>query len=122
MSKKILVVDDSATVVMSVRNNLEIAGYAVESASNGQEALNKLKANYKPDLIITDINMPIMTGLEFLEQARKLPSCRFIPILIMTTESNTERKTDAKKFGATGYLVKPCGGTDLLNVIKKLLP
>jgi two-component system chemotaxis response regulator CheY len=123
MSKKtILVVDDSATIVMSLRNNLEIAGYDVESASNGQEALDKLKSGVKPNLIITDVNMPVMGGLAFIKEARKLANCRFTPILILTTESSTERKTEAKSLGATGWLIKPCSGTDLINIAKKLLP
>ena len=120
--KTILIVDDSSTIVMSLRNNLEIAGFEVESASNGQEALDKLKSGFKPNLMITDINMPILGGLELIKEARKLASCRFIPILVMTTESSTERKTEAKSLGATGWLVKPCGGTDLINIVKKLLP
>lgn len=122
MSKTILIVDDSATVVMSLRNNLEIAGYLVESASDGLEALDKLKAGLKPQLIITDLNMPKLSGIELVKEARKLSSCKFIPILLLTTENSPERKNEARANGFSGYIVKPCGGTDLLNVIKKLLP
>ena len=122
MNKTILIVDDSATIVMSLRNNLEIAGYTVHSASNGKEALNVLQSGIKPNLIITDVNMPIMTGLEFIKHARALPTCRFIPIVLLTTETSQDRKEEAKKLGATGWLIKPCGGTDLINLVKKLIP
>jgi two-component system chemotaxis response regulator CheY len=121
-NKTILIVDDSATIVMSLKNNLEIAGYNVESADNGKVALDKIQSGLTPNLIITDINMPVMTGLEFIKHARKPSNCRFTPILILTTESSAERKTEAKSLGATGWLVKPCSGTDLINVVKKVLP
>ena len=74
------------------------------------------------DLVITDINMPVMDGMELIQKARALPSYRFKPILALTTETSADRKTDARKLGASGWLVKPCGGRDLLNVIKKVLP
>jgi two-component system chemotaxis response regulator CheY len=117
--KKILIVDDAATIIMSLRNNLEIAGYSVESADNGSKGLEKLKSG-KFDLIMTDINMPVMDGLEFIKEARKI--VRFTPILILSTETSPERRAEAKQLGATGWLVKPCGGKDLLDVIKKVLP
>lgn len=122
MAKTILVVDDSATMVMSIRNTLEIAGYAVESAADGVQALAKLKTGVKPDLIITDINMPNMGGLELIRQVRALAGFRFTPILTLTTESNAEKRDEGKKSGATGWLVKPVGGADLLKVIKQVLP
>lgn len=122
MSKTILIVDDSATIVMSLRNNLEIAGYTVESAIDGLEAIDKLKGGLKPQMIITDLNMPRLSGLDLVQEARKLAACRFIPILLLTTESSADRKAEAKTLGATGWLVKPCGGTDLINIVKKLLP
>jgi two-component system chemotaxis response regulator CheY len=122
MNKIILIVDDSATILMSLRNNLEIAGYTVHSSKNGKEALDLLQTGIKPNLIITDVNMPVMTGLEFIQQARLLPSCRFIPILLLTTETSQDKKQEAKKLGATGWLVKPCSGTDLINLVKTLIP
>jgi two-component system chemotaxis response regulator CheY len=122
MNKTIFVIDDSSTIIMSMRNNLEIAGYTVESASNGQEALDLLKTGVKIDLIITDINMPKMDGLEFIRSARTLPKYRFTPILCLTTETQQSRREEAKKLGATGWMVKPIGAKDLLNVLTKLLP
>lgn len=122
MTKTIMIVDDSATMIMSLRNNLEIAGFKVESAQDGSQALARLKAGVKPDLIITDINMPNMGGLEFIRAARALPGFRFIPILALTTESQQTKRDEAKKFVATGWLVKPVGGADLLKVIRQVLP
>ncbi len=120
--KTILVVDDSATIVMSLKNNLEIAGYTVETASDGLEALNKAKSGFKPDLVITDVNMPRMDGMELIKELRQLSNFKFTPILLLTTETSTERKTEAKNLKATGWLVKPCSGTELINVVKKLIP
>ncbi|MDI1472372.1 MAG: response regulator [Thermodesulfovibrio sp.] len=120
MSKTILIVDDSATMIMSLKAALEMQGFTVESASNGQSALDKIKSGLKPNLIITDINMPVMDGLEFIKNVR--PILRFVPILILTTESEQKKREEAKKLGATGWLVKPVSGGDLINVIKKVLP
>ncbi|MBK1642351.1 two-component system sensor histidine kinase/response regulator [Chromatium okenii] len=122
MSKTILVVDDSATMVMSLKGSLEIAGFKVETANDGVQAITKLQAGVKPDLIITDINMPNMGGIDFIRNARALPGLRFIPILALTTESQQEKRDEAKKLGATGWLLKPVSGADLLKVIKQVLP
>lgn len=122
MAKTILIVDDSATMLMSLKNSLEIAGFAVMSASDGVIALEKLKTCTKPDLIITDINMPNMGGIEFIGKTRATPGFRFIPILVLTTESQQAKRDDAKKLGATGWLVKPVSGADLTKIIKQVLP
>lgn len=118
--KSILVVDDSATMVMSVKGTLEIAGFQVETAADGEIALGKLKGGYKPDLIITDINMPKMDGISLIREARKL--LRFTPILALTTESQQPKRDEAKKSGATGWLVKPVAGADLMKIVKQVLP
>jgi two-component system chemotaxis response regulator CheY len=118
--KTILVVDDSATMVMSLKSSLEISGFKVETAADGQLGLDKVKGGVKPDLIITDINMPRMDGLQFIAAVRKL--LRFTPILALTTESQQAKRDEAKKLGASGWLVKPIGGADLVKVIKQVLP
>jgi two-component system, chemotaxis family, chemotaxis protein CheY len=118
--KTILIVDDSATIVMSVKSSLELAGFKVQTASDGQMALDKLQAGLKPDLVITDINMPRMDGLELIAQARKL--LRFTPILALTTESQQAKRDEAKRLGASGWLVKPVSGVDLVKVIRQVLP
>ena len=122
MAKTIMIVDDSSTMLMSLRNSLEIAGFKVLSANDGQPALDQLKAGAKPDLIITDINMPHMGGIEFIGKARAVSGFRFTPILVLTTESQQAKRDDAKKLGATGWLVKPVSGADLTKIIKQVLP
>jgi two-component system chemotaxis response regulator CheY len=119
---KILIVDDSATMLMSLKSALSIGGFQVETANNGQVALDKLKAGLKPDLILTDINMPVMGGLELIRNVRTLPGCRFFPILTLTTESEASKRAEGKRVGATGWLVKPIAGNDLIKVIKQVLP
>ena len=122
MAKTILIVADSATMLMSLKSALSLGGFQVETATNGQVALDKLKAGLKPNLILTDINMPVMGGLEMIGKVRAMPSCRFFPILTLTTESETAKRDEGRRLGATGWLVKPVSGADLLKVIKQVLP
>jgi two-component system chemotaxis response regulator CheY len=122
MAMKILVVDDSITMVMSLKTTLTMHGFDVETANNGQAALDKLRAGVKPNLIITDINMPVMGGMELIAKAREIPGLKFIPILTLTTESETGKRDEGKRAGATGWIVKPISGDDLIRVIKKVLP
>ena len=122
MAKTILIVDDSNTMLMSLRNSLEIAGFKVLEANDGSVALKTLQGGAKPDLIITDINMPNMGGIEFISKARALAGFRFTPILALTTESQQGKRDEAKKLGATGWLLKPVSGTDLNKIIKQVLP
>jgi len=122
VAKTIMIVDDSATMLMSVKNNLEIAGFKVVTAEDGIKALTKLKGGIKPDLIITDVNMPNMDGMELIKNVQALPGFRFTPILTLTTESQAAKRDEGKKLGATGWLVKPVGGADLLKIIKQVLP
>jgi two-component system chemotaxis response regulator CheY len=117
-----LIVDDSATMVLSVKSTLEMNGFTVLTASDGVQALDKLKEGVRPDLIITDINMPNMDGLELIRNVRKLPGFRFTPILTLTTESQAAKREEAKSNGATGWLVKPVMGPDLIKVIKQVVP
>ncbi|MDW7998472.1 MAG: response regulator, partial [Thermodesulfovibrio sp.] len=98
MSKTVLIVDDSATMLLSIKTILEMHRFKVEQASNGKQALDKVKAGLKPDLIITDINMPEMDGLEFIKNVR--PILKFTPILVLTTESEASKREQAKKLGA----------------------
>lgn len=122
MSKHILVVDDSATMLMSLKGSLETQGYKVTTAQDGNLGCQVLKSGVKPDLIITDVNMPNMNGLEFIKQVRGPLGMRFVPILVLTTESSEGRRTEAKQLGATGWLVKPVGGADLIKVVKQVVP
>lgn len=122
MPMTVLIVDDSATMVMSLKSTLAMNGFQVETAGNGQLALDKLKAGCRPNLILTDINMPVMGGMELIEKVRALSNFRFIPILTLTTESDTAKRNESKRLGATGWLVKPVSGDDLIKVIKRVLP
>ena len=122
MAKTILIVDDSATMVLSVKSTLEMNGFTVDTASDGVQALAKLKGGLRPDLIITDVNMPNMDGLELIRNVKTLPGFRFTPILTLTTESQAVKRDQAKQLGATGWLVKPVSGPDLIKVIKQVLP
>ena len=120
--RSIFVVDDSQTILMSMKMNLEMHGFKVETATNGKEALGKLNGGIKVDLIITDLNMPVMDGFEFIKNVRQMGAYRFKPILVLTTESQLEKRQEAKRLGATGWLVKPVSGNDLIKVVKKVLP
>jgi two-component system chemotaxis response regulator CheY len=122
MAMTVLVVDDSVTMVMSLKTTLAMSGFEVETAGNGQEALKKLLAGIKPNLIITDINMPVMGGMELIKSVRAMPGLRFVPILTLTTESEASKRDEGKRAGATGWLVKPISGNDMIAVIKKVLP
>lgn len=119
--KKILLVDDSPTVLASMRQVLERANYAVEASVSPEVALAKIGSGYNPDLVITDLNMPGMNGIEFIAAARRLPPCRFIPILVLTTESGQAHRDKAKIAGATGWLVKPVAPEKLFEVLRQVL-
>ncbi len=120
MSKTILAVDDSASIREMVQYTLEEAGYRVVGASNGLEALDQLKKN-TVHMVLTDLNMPVMDGLELIVEIRKQKEYQFMPILLLTTETATERKQACKKAGATGWIVKPFSSEQLIKVIKKVM-
>ena len=120
--KTILIVDDSPTIIMSMEGILSKAGYGVAKAASGEAALGMLNAGGSFNMMITDLNMGKMNGIELIAAARKLPSYRFMPILMLTTESQQSRRQEAKIAGASGWLVKPADTTALLGVLKQLLP
>jgi two-component system chemotaxis response regulator CheY len=120
MKRTVLLVDDSRVMLMSLRQTLELGGYQVETAADGVEALARIRSGLKPNLVITDIHMPNMDGLELIRQAR--PILRFTPILVLTTESQAVKRDEARRLGATGWLVKPLAGQDLLQVLRQILP
>jgi len=122
MAKRALIVDDSASMRQMVGFTLESAGFEVIQGINGEDAIDALKAAGKVDVIVTDLNMPIMDGLAFIKEVRKMPSAAFTPILMLTTESGEDRKMQAKEAGATGWIVKPFQPEVLLKVIQKVMP
>jgi two-component system chemotaxis response regulator CheY len=119
--KTIFLVDDSATILLSISNILAKAGYATEKASSGEEALKKFQAGIKIDLLITDLNMPGINGIELIREVRKLPAYKFVPILFLTTESQQSRKVEAKAAGASGWIVKPATADELISTLKLVL-
>lgn len=119
--KTVLLVDDSPTILMSIKSVLSKAGYAVQTANDGQAALEQVTGGLRPDLIISDVNMPRMNGMEFVRNARR-SGLRFTPILMLTTESEQSKRDEAKKAGATGWLVKPVQPEALLGVIRQVMP
>jgi two-component system chemotaxis response regulator CheY len=116
----ILAVDDSASMRQMVSFTLKGAGYTVIEAEDGQKALDKAKGS-AVDLVLTDVNMPVMDGIELVRNLRTLPAYKFTPILMLTTESAGDKKVQGKNAGATGWLVKPFNPEQLLATIKKVM-
>jgi len=119
MSKKIMTVDDSSSVRQMVKFALSDAGYEVLEASDGKDALQKLEGQV--DMIITDLNMPNMDGIELIKQVRANSQYKFLPIVMLTTESEESKKAEGKQAGATGWIVKPFKPDQILGVIKKVM-
>ncbi len=120
MTKSALIVDDSPTMRQMVAFTLRQAGFEITEAADGQLALSELeKKTFQ--LVITDLNMPVLDGVGFIRAARKNVAHRFTPILMLTTESQDSRKQEGKAAGATGWLVKPFDPEKLLAVITKVV-
>ncbi len=120
MAKTIMVVDDAAVVRQVVSMALKNAGYAVIEAVNGKDALFKMNGN-KVEMVITDLNMPEMDGIEFIRNLRKSSEYRFMPIVMLTTASQEHKKKEGKEAGASGWIIKPFTARDLLDTIKKFV-
>ncbi len=120
MSKVILAVDDSASMRKMVHFTLSGAGYNVVQAVDGVEALEYAR-DHEVDVVLTDVNMPRMDGIELVKELRALPSYRFTPMLVLTTESSQEKKLQGKQAGATGWIVKPFNPEQLLATIARVL-
>jgi len=120
MVKKFLVVDDSASMRQLITFAMQDAGYEVLLAENGKNALDKLSST-KVDMVITDLNMPDMDGIELITHLRGMPDYKFVPIVMLTTEAQEEKKRQGKAAGASGWIVKPFTPEQLLNVVRKFL-
>jgi len=118
--RRILTVDDSASVRQMVGFTLRKAGYEVAEAVDGKDGLEKVSRE-KFDMIITDLNMPNVDGIQLIAAVRKLAGCSYVPILMLTTESQAEKKDAGRKAGATGWIVKPFNADQLISVIQKLV-
>lgn len=122
MTKRvILIVDDSETMLMSVKGSLELQGFSVETALDGRLAVAKLEAGLNPDVIITDMSMPNMNGIELIKHVRSMAKFRFKPILAFTTTTQQHLRDEARQAGATAWLVKPVPGPELVQIINQIL-
>ena len=119
MSKVIMTADDSASIRQMVSFTLKKEGYDVIEAVDGKDALAKLNPSVK--MLITDLNMPNLDGIELIKQVRANPTFKFIPIIMLTTESQDSKKQEGKTAGATGWIVKPFKPEQLVAVVKKVL-
>lgn len=115
-----MIVDDSASIRQVVGIALKGAGYSVIEAVDGVDALGKL-TGAKIHLIITDVNMPNMDGITFVTEAKKLPAYKFTPMMMLTTESGTDKKSAGKAAGAKAWLTKPFQPPTLLAAVSKLV-
>jgi two-component system, chemotaxis family, chemotaxis protein CheY len=120
MAKKILIVDDSASVRTVARMALSGAGYEILEAANGQEGLQQLAVG-RVNLIVSDVNMPIMDGITFLKQVKALPNHKFTPVIMLTTEAGQDKKEEGRAAGAKAWITKPFQPASLLDAVSKLV-
>lgn len=120
MNKTIITVDDSPSVRQMVSLTLMRGGYEVLEASDGQDALAKLQRD-QAHMVITDLNMPNMDGIALIRKLRAMPNYRYVPIVMLTTEAQQEKKAAGKAAGATGWIVKPFNQSKLISVVEKVL-
>lgn len=118
--KRIMTIDDSPSLRQMVTLTLESAGFEVVEACNGRDAVAKLGGR-EYHLFLTDLNMPGMDGIELTRKLRAMPEYRFVPIVLLTTESQQEKKMEGKAAGATGWIVKPFQPEQLLATVKKVM-
>lgn len=122
MSASILIVDDSPSMLMSIGIALRATTLTVHTAESGEDALAQLQGGLNPAMMLTDLNMGAMSGIDLVREARKLPGHAFLPIVLLTTESSQEMRGLAKSAGATGWLTKPFDSEALLRIVRKLVP
>lgn len=122
MGKSILAVDDSATMLMTISMTLEKEGYSVKTANDGVEAIQVLNSGQKFHAVLTDLNMPRMDGITLTSEIRKLPAYKFTPIIMVTTESQQQKKEEGRRAGATGWIIKPFKPDQLISVLRKVCP
>ena len=120
MAKSIMTVDDSASIRHCVRTTLVAAGYEVVEANDGLDGFNKFQRS-AVHMLIADVNMPNMDGIELIRNIRTLPAGKFVPAILLTTESSPQMKEKGRAAGATGWLVKPFNSGQLLAIVRKIL-
>ncbi len=121
MPRKAITIDDSASMRQMVRMTLKQSGFDVLEAENGQAALDLLKST-QVDLVICDVNMPILNGIETTRRLRAMPNYKRTPIVLLTTESEDSKKMAGRQAGATGWIIKPFQPTQLQKVVQRVLP
>ncbi len=121
MGKRVMTVDDSATVRRVLQLTLTGAGYDVIEAVDGADALEKLSGE-SVDMLVTDLNMPNIDGINLIQQVRQKPGNRFMPIIMLTSESQPEKKSAGKTAGASGWITKPFRPEQLLAVVRMVCP
>lgn len=120
MPKTIMTADDSASIRLMVNFALRDLGYDIIMAENGKDALRKMEVR-KIDLLISDVNMPELDGISLVKRVRENPAYKFIPIIMLTTESLANKKHEGMRAGASGWLVKPFKPEELIAVVRKML-
>ncbi len=120
MRRSVLMVDDSPSMRALVRSTLELAGFDVIEKIDGVAALGYAKGG-SADLVLTDVNMPNMDGIQLVGELRSLPQYKFVPILVLTTESGGDMKMRGRQAGATGWIVKPFDPAQLIATINRVL-
>lgn len=121
MTKVIMTVDDSAAMRQMVSFTLKQGGYEVIEAVDGEDAWSKIGGAKKVHLLVTDLNMPKMDGIQLIRKVRSDPRFKYVPIIMLTTESQASKKQEGKVAGATGWIVKPFRPEQLLAVVKKVV-
>lgn len=123
MSKYIMVIDDSPTIRVSVELALKQLGFMIKQAENGRDALDKISEIKKDGdeivLCLSDINMPVLNGIEFITEFRKVD--KFTPVVVLTTEAEKDIIQKGKEAGASGWIIKPFQAEDLINVVKRFV-
>lgn len=121
MAKTILIVDDSSSLRMVVKLALNRAGYEVLEAGDGKEGLAQLEKAGKVNLIVSDVNMPVMDGIAFVTEVKKHPRHKFTPVVMLTTEGQDAKKEQGRAAGAKAWIVKPFNPPQLLDAVSKLI-
>ncbi len=121
MALKVLIVDDSLQIRVLLKRYLERVGYQVEEAADGLEALEKMES-FMPSLLLMDLYMPNMDGQTCLSEIRKERKWKFVPVIMLTAESDLYRIKAAQKIGANGWIVKPFNDVDIISMVKKFIP
>lgn len=119
--RRVMIVDDSVSIRLTVSFTLRHGGYEVIEAEDGHDAIKKL-ATETVDLIITDLNMPVVDGIALIRKIREIPEMKTKPVLMLTTEGHPSKKEEGKAAGATGWIVKPIDPEKLLRTLAKVLP